>query len=50
MLAEIAPGHVAAVRDYLIDLLTDDELAALRSIGRRVRACMVDRPGTEQVR
>ena len=37
VLAEIAPGHVAAVRAYLIDLLTDDELAALRSIGRRVR-------------
>jgi DNA-binding MarR family transcriptional regulator len=50
VLAEIAPGHVAAVRDYLIDLLTDDELAALRSIGRRVRQRMVDRPGTEQVR
>ena len=37
VLAEIAPGHVAAVREYLIDLLTDDELAALRSIGEKVR-------------
>ena len=46
MLAEIAPGHVAAVRDYLIDLLTDDELAALRSIGRRVRQRMAGKPGT----
>jgi len=34
---------VAAVRDYLIDLLTEDELAALRSIGRRVRQRMSNR-------
>src|SRR6478752_10774537 len=46
VLAEIAPGHVAAVREYLIDLLTDDELAALRSIGRRVRLRMAGKPGT----
>jgi DNA-binding MarR family transcriptional regulator len=46
VLAEIAPGHVAAVRDYLIDLLTEDELAALRSIGRRVRQRMSNRLGT----
>ena len=45
VLAEIAPGHVAAVRDYLIDLLTDDELAALRSIGRRVRRRMSEKTG-----
>lgn len=37
VLAEIAPGHVAAVREYLIDLLSETELAALRSIGARVR-------------
>jgi DNA-binding MarR family transcriptional regulator len=40
VLAEIAPGHVSAVRDHLIDLLTDDELAALRSIGGKVRERM----------
>ena len=43
VLAEIAPGHVAAVREYLIDLLTEDELAALRSIGRRVRRRMSEK-------
>jgi len=37
VLAEIAPGHVRAVRANLIDLLTDSELAALRSIGEKVR-------------
>ena len=38
VLAEIAPGHVRAVRANLIDLLDDSELAALRSIGEKVRA------------
>jgi len=46
VLAEIAPGHVTAVRDLLIDLLTEDELAALRSIGRRVRRRMSSKLGT----
>jgi DNA-binding MarR family transcriptional regulator len=46
VLAEIAPGHVAAVRDLLIDLLTDNELAALRSIGGRVRQRMSNKLGT----
>ena len=45
VLAEIAPGHVAAVRDDLIDLLTEPELAALRSIGDKVRRRMGGRPG-----
>ena len=40
VLTEIAPGHVAAVRSYLIDLLTETELAALRSIGEKVRGRM----------
>ena len=40
VLAEIAPGHVAAVRANLIDLLTEAELAALRSIGEKVRGRM----------
>ncbi len=48
VLAEIAPGHVAAVREYFIDLLTDDELAALRSIGRRVKSRMSDGPGASR--
>lgn len=46
VLAEIAPGHVAAVRSYLIDLLTDAELAALRSIGEKVRGRMGNRAGS----
>jgi DNA-binding MarR family transcriptional regulator len=46
VLAEIAPGHVTAVRDLLIDLLTEDELTALRSIGRRVRRRMSSKLGT----
>ncbi|HEY5113903.1 MAG TPA: MarR family transcriptional regulator [Nakamurella sp.] len=45
VLSEIAPGHVEAVRDYLIDLLTEPELAALRSIGQKVRLRMAGRPG-----
>lgn len=32
-----APGHVEAVRDGLLGLLTADELATLTSIGERVR-------------
>jgi DNA-binding MarR family transcriptional regulator len=46
VLAEIAPGHVAAVRSYLIDLLTETELAALRSIGEKVRVRMGTRAGS----
>ena len=38
VLREIAPGHVAAVRANLIDLLTESEMAALRDIGEKVRA------------
>lgn len=33
-----APGHVEAVRAHLIDLLSDDDLRALRRIGDRVVA------------
>ncbi|MEV4198142.1 MarR family winged helix-turn-helix transcriptional regulator [Micromonospora globbae] len=33
---EAAPGHVAAVRKHLIDLLTPDELAALAAFSHRV--------------
>jgi|SRR6476646_10448146 DNA-binding MarR family transcriptional regulator len=40
VLAAIAPGHVAAVREYLIGLLTEQEMAAIRSIGDRVRRRM----------
>ena len=38
VLREIAPGHVAAVRANLIDLLTESEMAALRDMGEKVRA------------
>lgn len=46
VLTEIAPGHVAAVRANLIDLLSETELAALRSIGEKVRARMGNRAGS----
>ena len=35
-----APGHVAAVREYLIDELQPDELRALRRIGTAVEAAI----------
>lgn len=35
-----APGHVAAVREYLIDHLDPSQLAALESIGSAVRAAV----------
>ena len=46
VLEDIAPGHVDAVRAYLIDLLTEPELAALRAIGDKVRNRMGTRAGT----
>jgi DNA-binding MarR family transcriptional regulator len=33
-----APGHVESVRNHLIDLLDDDDLAALTAIGEKVAA------------
>lgn len=38
--AAAAPGHVAAVREYLIDGLGPQELAALRRIGTAVEAAI----------
>ncbi|MDN5749746.1 MAG: MarR family transcriptional regulator [Pseudonocardia sp.] len=38
--AEAAPGHVAAVREYLIDELEPHELATLRRIGAAVDAAI----------
>ncbi|MCM4082385.1 MarR family winged helix-turn-helix transcriptional regulator [Paractinoplanes hotanensis] len=35
-----APGHVAAVREYLIDQLEPHDLAALRRIGTAVKAAI----------
>ena len=43
VLTEIAPGHVATVRSILIDLLTENELAALKCIGEKVRGRMAFR-------
>jgi DNA-binding MarR family transcriptional regulator len=37
-IAEAAPGHVLAVRENVIDLLTPDQLAALAEIGEAVGA------------
>jgi hypothetical protein len=33
-----APAHVESVREHLVDLLDEDELAALTSIGAKVAA------------
>ena len=44
-LAELAPGHVQAVRQNLIDLLTPAELEALRTIGQRVKRRLAGRDG-----
>ena len=35
---DAAPGHVAAVRDYVIDVLTPEQLAVLAEIGETVGA------------
>jgi DNA-binding MarR family transcriptional regulator len=45
-LRTMAPGHVMAVRSFLIDLLDDGELAALHSIGDKVRDRMGAVKGT----
>jgi Transcriptional regulators len=35
-IGEAAPGHVAAVRRHMIDLLTDEEIAALDALSHRI--------------
>lgn len=42
-----APGHVAAVREYLIDQLEPHELATLRRIGTAVDAAINRRPDAD---
>jgi DNA-binding MarR family transcriptional regulator len=37
-LAAAAPGHVTAVRDYMIDVLTEDQLQHLTAIGQAIIA------------
>jgi DNA-binding MarR family transcriptional regulator len=37
-LAAAAPGHVTAVREHLFDVLTPEQLATLRDIGRAISA------------
>ncbi len=39
-LRTMAPGHVMAVRSFLVDLLDERELAALHTIGEKVRERM----------
>jgi DNA-binding MarR family transcriptional regulator len=39
-LRDMAPGHVMAVRSLLVDLLDENEIAALHSIGEKVRVRM----------
>jgi DNA-binding MarR family transcriptional regulator len=45
-IGEAAPGHVASVRRHLIDLLTDDELAALDALSHRVVDHLVSLDGS----
>ncbi|MET0864352.1 MAG: MarR family transcriptional regulator [Nakamurella sp.] len=45
VLQDMAPGHVAAVRANLIDLLTESELASLQNIGEKVRSRIGGRGG-----
>jgi DNA-binding MarR family transcriptional regulator len=40
VVAAAAPGHVAAVREYLIDQVLPDDLSALRRIGTAVEAAI----------
>jgi hypothetical protein len=40
IVAAAAPGHVAAVREFLIDQLQPDELRALSRIGTAVEAAI----------
>jgi DNA-binding MarR family transcriptional regulator len=40
-----APGHVAAVRTLVVDVLTDDELKQLGGMARRILARLDDGPG-----
>ncbi|KAB1911848.1 MarR family winged helix-turn-helix transcriptional regulator [Micromonospora sp. AMSO31t] len=42
-----APGHVAAVRRHLIDLLTDEEIDALGALTHRVVDHLTGRPAPE---
>ena len=42
VLAAAAPGHVTAVRRYLIDLLTPEQLVVLGQIGEAVLAATAD--------
>ncbi len=39
-LQQMAPGHVMAVRSFLIDLLDEQEIRALHAIGEKVRTRM----------
>ncbi|WP_091673474.1 MarR family winged helix-turn-helix transcriptional regulator [Micromonospora auratinigra] len=42
-----APGHVAAVRRHLVDLLTPEEIEALGALTHRVVGRLARRPGRE---
>ncbi|GGM57275.1 hypothetical protein GCM10011608_47740 [Micromonospora sonchi] len=44
-----APGHVTAVRRYVIDGLTDEQVAALREVARHVTE-QVDEAAAEESR
>ena len=44
VLAGAAPGHVDAVRGYLIDALSTEQLAQLESIGRAIVAKVASEP------
>jgi DNA-binding MarR family transcriptional regulator len=46
-IGEAAPGHVESVRRHLIDLLTDNELAALEALSHRVVDHLVSLDGSD---
>ncbi|WP_375490984.1 MarR family winged helix-turn-helix transcriptional regulator [uncultured Jatrophihabitans sp.] len=43
VLVAAAPGHVASVRSYVIDALTEEQLAALATIGETIIARVTER-------
>jgi DNA-binding MarR family transcriptional regulator len=45
VLAGAAPGHVAAVRDYVVDALSPEQLKALAEIGETIIARVAERRG-----
>lgn len=47
VLAAAAPGHVQAVRHYVIDPLTTTQLRTITAVGQRIRERLRTAPGTD---